>query len=99
MFSADDESIGRPQQLQLCRQRVPCSRCGDRECPVADSSAARRDRQTTKHAVQIAPVSRCMTRYVAPTEPGVTKSNDPLIFDPRVVLFRNILTPGHSVSK
>jgi len=29
-------------------------------------------------------------------ETGVTKSNDPLIFDPRVVLFRNILTPGHS---
>jgi len=37
-----------------------------------------------------------MTRYVAPTEPGVTKSNDPLIFDPWVVLFRNRMTPRNT---
>ena len=29
-------SIGRPQQLQLCRQLVPNSRCRDRESPVSD---------------------------------------------------------------
>jgi len=43
----------------------------------------------------LAPACRASGRAGA----GVTKSNDPLIFDPRVVLFRNILTPGHSVSK
>jgi len=32
MFSAGDESVGRPQQLQLFRQPVPRSRCG--ESPV-----------------------------------------------------------------
>ena len=31
------DSSGRPQQLQQCRQRVPCSRCGYRESRVADS--------------------------------------------------------------
>ena len=34
MFSAGDESVGRPQQLQLFRQPVTRSRCGDRESPV-----------------------------------------------------------------
>jgi len=28
------KSSGRPQQLQLCRRPVPCSRCGYRESPV-----------------------------------------------------------------
>ena len=30
-FQLTTKSSGRPQQLQLCRQRVPCSRCADRE--------------------------------------------------------------------
>ena len=52
------KTSGRLQQLQLCRQRVPCSRCGDRESPVADSSTCRRHdevarRRSTQHAVQI----------------------------------------------
>jgi len=29
--------------------------------------------------------------------PVLRNQTTPLIFDPRVVLFRNILTPGHSV--
>ena len=33
------------------------------------------------------------------TGPVLRNQMTPLIFDPRVVLFRNILTPGHSVSK
>ena len=36
------KSSGRPQQLQLCRQRVPCSRCGDGESRVVDSSTCPR---------------------------------------------------------
>ena len=31
--------------------------------------------------------------------PVLRNQMTPLIFDPRVVIFRNILTPGHSVSK
>ena len=42
LFQLTTESSGRPQQLQRCRQSVPCSRCGDRESPVADSSTCRR---------------------------------------------------------
>ena len=41
-FQLTMTSSGRPQQLQLCRQRVPCSRCGDRESRVADSSTCPR---------------------------------------------------------
>ena len=41
-FRLTTESSGRLQQLQLCRQRVPCSRCGDRESRVADPSACPR---------------------------------------------------------
>ena len=56
------KSSGRPRQVQLCRQRVPCSRCGGRQrkpCRwFVDVSAARRGRQTTKHAVQIEQVHR-----------------------------------------
>ena len=37
-FQLAMKSICRPQQLQLCRQAVPCSRCSDRERPVTDSS-------------------------------------------------------------
>ena len=50
-FQLTTKSSGRPQQLQLCRQPVPCSRCSDSR--FVDVSAARRGRRTTKHAVQI----------------------------------------------
>jgi len=46
MPSVGDESIAAAasaQQLQLCRQRVPCWRCGDRESRVADSQGCRGD--------------------------------------------------------
>ena len=43
------KSSGRRQQLQLCRQRVPCSRCADRESRVADSSTCRRNCQRQLH--------------------------------------------------
>ena len=33
---------GHPLQFQLCQQPVPCSRCADRESPVADSSTGPR---------------------------------------------------------
>ena len=42
------KSSGRPQKLQLCRQRVPCSRCGDRESRVADSSTCPRHDEVTR---------------------------------------------------
>ena len=42
LFQLTTKSSGRPQQLQLCRQPVLCSRCGDRESRVADSSICRR---------------------------------------------------------
>ena len=42
------KSSGRPQQLQLCRHRVPCSRCGDRESRVADSSTCPRHDEVTR---------------------------------------------------
>ena len=42
MFQLATKSSGRPQQREPCRQRVPCSRCGDRESTVADSSTCRR---------------------------------------------------------
>jgi len=41
-FQLATKSGSRPQQLQLCRQRVPCSRCGDRESPVVDLSTGPR---------------------------------------------------------
>jgi len=40
------KSSGRPQQLQLCRQPVPCSRCGDTEKVL--SPIRRRVRGTTR---------------------------------------------------
>ena len=43
------KSSGRRQQLQLGRQRVPCSPCADRESPVADSSTCRRNCQRQLH--------------------------------------------------
>ena len=36
-FQLMTKSTGRPQQLQLYLQPVPCSRCGDRESPVAEN--------------------------------------------------------------
>jgi len=60
-FQLATKSSGRPQQLQFCRQPVPCSWCGDREKPCrrfVDVSAARRGRRTTRHAVRIERVHR-----------------------------------------
>ena len=37
-FQLATKSSGRPQQLQLCRQPVPCLRCANRESPVASLS-------------------------------------------------------------
>jgi len=47
-FQLTMKSSGRPQQLQLCRQRVACSRCGDRESRVADSSTCPRHDEVTR---------------------------------------------------
>ena len=41
-FQLATKSSGRPRQREPCRQRVPCSWCGDRESTVADSSTCRR---------------------------------------------------------
>jgi len=55
-FQLAAKSSGRPQQLQLCQQRVPCSRCGDRESPVADSSTCpRHDEVTRRRSTQCRP--------------------------------------------
>jgi len=47
------KSIGRLQPLQLCRQPVPRSRCGDRESPVADSSTGPRQDEALTQALYI----------------------------------------------
>ena len=65
----------RPQQLQLGRQPVPCSRCGDRESPVAvrrrvggttrspDDEARSADRVGTS-ATNVSPTPRCRPAFV-----------------------------------
>ena len=52
-FRLTTESSGRTQQLQLCQQRVPCSRYGDRESPVADpSTCPRHDEVARRRSTQ-----------------------------------------------
>jgi len=41
-FQFSTKWVCRPQQLQVCRQSVPCTWCGNRESSVADSSTCPR---------------------------------------------------------
>ena len=55
-FQLAAKSSGRPQQLQLYRQPVPCSRCSDRESHVADSSTCpRHDEVNRRRSTQCRP--------------------------------------------
>jgi len=64
-FQLTTKSSGRPQQLQLCRQRVPCWRCGDWESHIAESSTCPRHDEVARRDDEARSADRACRRQMS----------------------------------